>query len=102
TVDDFGRVGETPSHPELLDFLATRFMDEGWSVKRLIRAIVLTRVFQLAHQPSAAALEADPENRLLQHYPVRRMEAEAIRDAILTASGRLDRTLYGMSIPAYR
>jgi hypothetical protein len=114
SVDDFGHVGELPSHPELLDYLANRFMHPspsgrgvggegmGWSMKRLIRAIVLTRVFQLSHTPSAAALEADPTNRLLTHYPARRMEAEAIRDSLLTTSGRLDRTLYGLSIPAYR
>jgi hypothetical protein len=102
SVDDFGRVGEMPSHPELLDYLAHRFVEEGWSIKRLIRAIVLTRAFQLAHMPSAAALEADPNNRLLSHYPARRMEAEAIRDSLLATAGRLDRTLYGLSIPAYR
>ena len=73
-----------------------------WSIKKLIRALVLTRTFQLAHTPSAAALEADPLNRLLSHYPARRMEAEAIRDALLATSGRLDRTLYGPSIAAYR
>jgi hypothetical protein len=71
-------------------------------MKKLIRAIVLTRAFQLSHTPSAAAVEADPTNRLLSHYPARRMEAEAIRDALLATSGRLDRTLYGPSIPAYR
>src|SRR6185503_14014515 len=85
TVDDFGHVGELPSHPVLLDYLAHRFVAEGWSMKRLIRAIVLTRTFQMAHQPSPAALEADPKNRLLQHYPARRMEAEAIRDSLLAA-----------------
>ena len=102
SVDDFGHVGELASHPELLDYLAHRFIQEGWSMKRLLRAIVLTRAFQLAHTPSAAALEADPTNRLLSHYPARRMEAEAIRDGLLAASGRLDRTLYGISISAYR
>jgi hypothetical protein len=102
SVDDFGHVGELPSHPELLDYLADRFVAEGWSMKRLIRAIVLTRTFQLSPTPSAAAVEADPTNRLLSHYPARRMEAEAIRDALLATSSRLDRTLYGPSIPAYR
>jgi cytochrome c553 len=102
TVDDFGHVGELPSHPELLDYLAERFAAEGWSIKRLIRAIVLTRTFQLSHTPSAAMLEADPENRLLTRYPARRMEAEAIRDTLLATSSRLDPTLFGQSIPAYR
>ncbi len=102
TVDDFGHVGELPSHPELLDYLAQRFMDEGWSVKRLLRTLVLTRALQLSNQPSTAALENDPQNRLLQHYPARRMEAEGVRDAILSASGRLDRSLYGMSVQPFR
>jgi hypothetical protein len=102
TVDDFGRVGELPSHPELLDYLAARFVEDGWSMKRLIRSLVLTRTFQLSSRPSPAAREADPQNRLLQHYPARRMEAEAIRDSILTVSGRLDRTLFGPSIQPFR
>ncbi len=102
SVDDFGHVGELPSHPELLDYLADRFVAEGWSIKKLIRAIVLTRTFQMSHTPSAAMLEIDPENRLLARYPARRMEAEAIRDALLATSGRLDRALYGLSIPAFR
>jgi hypothetical protein len=102
TVDDFGHVGDTPSHPELLDWLAERFIAGGWSVKRLIREIALSQTFQRASQPSAAAREADPQNRLLSHYPARRLEAEAIRDLILAASGRLDRELYGMSVQPYR
>lgn len=102
TVDDFGHVGDLPSHPELLDYLATKFVEEGWSVKRLIRQMLLTRAFQMSNQPSAEAVEKDPHNRLLQHYPARRMEAEAVRDSILAASGRLDHALYGMSIQPYR
>ncbi len=114
SVDDFGHVGDLPSHPELLDYLADRFTHPspsgrgaggegmGWSMKKLIRAIVLTRAFQLSHTPNAAALEADPTNRLLSHYPARRMEAEAIRDALLATSGQFDRKLFGPSIPAYR
>ncbi|MFO0965361.1 MAG: PSD1 and planctomycete cytochrome C domain-containing protein [Gemmataceae bacterium] len=102
TVDDFGRVGELPSHAELLDYLAARFVDDGWSIKRLIRSIVLTRTFQMSNLDDAKARETDPENRLLHCYPARRMEAEAIRDSILAASGRLDPTLYGMSITSYR
>lgn len=102
TVDDFGHVGDLPSHPELLDYLATRFAAEGWSVKRLIRTLVLTRSFQLANQPSLRSREVDPQNRLLQHYPARRMEAEAVRDSILAASGRLDETLYGLSVQPFR
>lgn len=102
TVDDFGHVGELPSHPELLDHLATRFVDEGWSIKKLIRSLVLTRTFQMSNQPSAASREVDPQNRLLQHFPARRMEAETIRDSILAASGRLDRTFFGPSVQPFR
>src|SRR5205807_1642384 len=68
----------------------------------LLRSLVLTRAFQLSSRPSTASREVDPLNRLLQHYPARRMEAEAVRDSILAVSGRLDRTLYGMSIPSFR
>jgi hypothetical protein len=102
TVDDFGHVGDRPSHPELLDYLAAQFVKEGWSVKRLIRSIVLSRTFGLANQPSAAARDVDPQNRLLSHYPARRLEAEAIRDAILSTSGRLDPVLFGMSVQPFR
>jgi hypothetical protein len=102
TVDDFGHVGDLPSHPELLDYLAAQFVEEGWSLKRLIRELVLSRTFCSADQPTEAAAEIDPQNRLLGHYPARRMQAESIRDAILATSGRLDRTLFGMSIQPYR
>jgi len=102
TVDDFGHVGDLPSHPELLDYLAAEFAADGWSVKRLIRRIVLSRTFQLASQASPAARAADPENRLLSHYPARRMEAEAIRDSLLANSGRLDAALFGQSVQPYR
>ena len=102
TVDDFGHVGETPSHPELLDHLANEFMADGWSVKRLIRRIVLSGTFQRASQAGPAATEIDPQNRLLSHYPARRMDAEAIRDATLACSGRLDLQLYGQSIQPFR
>ena len=102
TVDDFGHLGELPSHPEVLDELAARFVEEGWSLKKLVRFIVLSRTFQLASEPDPRAKEIDPENRLLQHYSSRRLEAEAIRDAVLAASGRLDRTQFGPSIQPYR
>ncbi len=102
TVDDFGHVGDLPSHPELLDSLASRFVEDGWSVKRLIRTIVLSQTFQFASQPSGEAKERDPQNRLLSHYPARRLEAEGIRDAILAASGRLDPAMFGMSVQPFR
>ena len=102
TVDDFGHVGELPSHPELLDHLASEFMADGWSVKRLIRRIVLSRTFQLASHAGPSATEVDPQNRWLSHFPARRLEAEAIRDATLACSGRLDPQLYGLSIQPFR
>jgi len=102
TTDDFGEVGERPSHPRLLDYLADRFVADGWSVKRLVRSIVLTRTYRMASPYRAAAGAVDPDNRLLHRYPLRRLEAEAIRDAMLAVSGRLDRALYGRSIHPHR
>ena len=106
TVDNFGTTGEDPSHPELLDYLAIRFVEQGWSIKKLIREIVLSRVYQLnsaadggiassykdrkALLASASrAAQADPENRLLWRMNRRRLEAECIRDTILSVSGQL-------------
>ncbi|MEC8973656.1 MAG: DUF1553 domain-containing protein, partial [Verrucomicrobiota bacterium] len=97
TPDNFGKLGESPSHPDLLDHLARRFVAGGWSIKKLIREIMLTRTFQLAAMPTSKAREMDPDNRLLTRARVRRLEAEAIRDAMLQASGSLDRTPLGGS-----
>ncbi len=97
TPDNFGKLGGIPSHPDLLDHLARRFVAGGWSIKKLIREIVLTRTFQLAAMPTSEAHEMDPDNRLLTRARVRRLEAEAIRDAMLQASGSLDRTPLGGS-----
>ena len=98
TPDDFGRLGEKPSHPELLDWLADQFVKEGWSTKRLVRTLVTTAAFRQSDTTAPKALEIDPKNRLLHHYALRRLEAEAVRDAILSASGRLDPRLYGPPI----
>ena len=92
TADNFGTNGEAPSHPELLDTLAVQFMDEGWSVKRLIRSIVLSHTYQLSSATTPAGNEIDPDNRLLWRASSRRLDAEAIRDAILAASGQLQLT----------
>jgi hypothetical protein len=102
TADDFGSLGERPSHPELLDFLARRLMEDGWSVKRLIRFIVTSRAFRQSGQTDAASLEADPQNALLHHFPVRRLSAEEIRDSLLAAAGELRPVLYGPSVDPYR
>jgi hypothetical protein len=101
TADNFGVYGDPPSHPELLDYLAARFVREGWSIKKQVREIVLSRTFQQASSPAPVAA-VDPLNRLLSHYPVRRLEAESVRDSILRVSGRLDPTLYGPSIQPRR
>jgi hypothetical protein len=90
TVDDFGRQGERPSHPELLDYLAGRFMAMNWSCKQLIREIVLSRVYQLSSEHSEVAYGSDPENRLLWRMNRRRLEVEALRDSVLAISGQLD------------
>jgi hypothetical protein len=101
SVDNFGALGDTPTHPELLDHLADRFVRDGWSLKRLIRALVLTRAYRMSsrHDPRSEGL--DPENRLLHRMPVRRLEAEPIRDAILAVSGRLDGRFFGPSVPVH-
>jgi len=97
TPDNFGKLGEKPTHPELLDYLAKRFVGEGWSIKKLIREITLTRTYQLAVAPVGKGSEIDSDNRLLARAHVRRLEAEAIRDAMLQASGSLDRKPLGES-----
>jgi len=102
TVDDFGHLGEQPTHPELLDWLAQRFMDEGWSTKKLIHLLVSSSTWRQRSVPYPAAVTADPENRLLHHMPLRRLEAESIRDTMLAASGRLNDCLYGPPINPYR
>ena len=100
SVDNFGTTGERPSHPELLDYLAVKFMDEGWSTKKLVRELVLSRVYQLSSTDSPAAYQADPENRLLARANRRRMEAEQIRDAMMTFSGQLKLDMGGPTIKA--
>jgi hypothetical protein len=101
SVDNFGVLGERPTHPELLDYLTAQFIDEGWSIKRLIRFIVLSRTYQMASTANASADAADPANLLLHKMRIRRLEGEAIRDALLAVSGSLDRTLYGPSVPVH-
>lgn len=95
TPNDFGKLGDQPSHPELLDWLAHRFVQDNWSTKQLIRRLVLSQTFRQAGTVSTIATERDPGNRLLHHFATRRLEAEAIRDALLAVSGRLDPQLYG-------
>jgi len=100
TVDNFGVMGEKPSHPELLDYLATYLVEHDWSVKALIRHLVTSRAFQSQSIASAKAQQVDPANRLLSHMPVQRLRAETVRDAILSVSGTLDQTMFGYTGPA--
>ncbi|MFO0919116.1 MAG: PSD1 and planctomycete cytochrome C domain-containing protein [Planctomycetaceae bacterium] len=90
SVDNFGALGSEPSHPELLDALAIQFMEEKWSVKRLIRSMVLSRTYQSSGDHQAENYERDPENRYLWRISRRRLDAEEIRDAMLLASGQLE------------
>ena len=98
TPDNFGSMGQRPTHPELLDHLALRFVENQWSVKKMIREIMLSRTWQLSSQPTPSALKVDPENRLLAHAHRRRLDAEAIRDALLSVSGMLDLTPFGRTM----
>ncbi|MFT5127362.1 MAG: hypothetical protein ACI8W8_000965 [Rhodothermales bacterium] len=97
TVDNFGKTGELPSHPELLDFLATRFVADGWSLKREIRRLMLSRSYQMAATGNAG-MAIDPENRLLWRAQRRRLAAEGLRDAMLSVSGQLEPATGGLTI----
>lgn len=98
TPDNFGRLGNVPSNPELLDWLATRFARDGWSMKKMIRLIVTSDTWQRSSHPQPGVAQADPENRLFAHMNVRRLEAESIRDSLLAVSGRLENQLYGSPV----
>ena len=128
SADNFGKLGEEPSHPELLDWLASEFVAQGWSVKAMLRLMLTSRVFAMSCDSGAgfqpvpasvppanpttnsgkmpgeaggtpAPLALDPENRLLSHAPLRRLDAESLRDALLAVSGRLERTRFGPGVP---
>ncbi|MDA0834783.1 MAG: PSD1 and planctomycete cytochrome C domain-containing protein [Planctomycetota bacterium] len=102
TPDDLGHLGQMPTHPELLDYLAARFVREGWSHKQMIKLLVTSSSWRQNSQPDPLAVELDPENRFWHHLPMRRLEAEEIRDAILVVSDRIDETLYGPPIEPFR
>ena len=93
--DNFGRLGDAPVHADLLDWLASRFIESGWSIKSLHRAIMLSSTYRMSTQDNPAAALADPENRLHWKMPRKRLEAEAIRDALLSVCGRLDTEMKG-------
>ena len=104
TTDNFGKLGEPAADPlaqALLDTLAVRFSEGGWSVKQLVREIVTSSTWRMSSARDATAVERDPQNLLLHHYPLRRLEGEAIRDKILAVSGRLDRTVGGPGVEVF-
>jgi hypothetical protein len=98
TTDNFGHMGSEPSHPELLDYLARWLVAHHWSLKSLIRLIVTSAAWQRASEPPPGALAQDPDDVLLSHFRVRRLEAEAIRDALLAVAGDLQPEMYGPSV----
>ena len=102
SVDNFGVMGTGPSHPELLDYLAMRFREDGYSMKSMIRLLATSRTYRLASAlEDAVAEERDPNNVLLHRASVKRLEGEAVRDAILATAGTLDREMFGPSVTAY-
>ena len=98
TVDNFGTTGESPSHPKLLDYLAVQFAQQGWSVKKLIRTIMLSRTYRLSS--ARGEQQDDPENQLLAHMNHRRLDAESLRDSMLSISGTLNLEMGGATFPA--
>ena len=102
SVDNFGALGQGPSHPELLDYLATRFAEQGWSTKALIKSLMLTETYQMSSVPSSPETERlDPANILLHRMSVKRLEGEAIRDSLLALAGNLNTTMFGPPVPAF-
>ncbi|GIW96423.1 MAG: xanthan lyase [Pirellulaceae bacterium] len=99
TPDNFGTTGQTPTHPELLDYLAVEFIEHDWSTKWLLRQLVLSHVYRLSSSADDALLAADPENRWWARAQRKRLEAECLRDAMLVAAGRLSLDMYGPGFP---
>ncbi len=99
TMDNFGTTGEAPSHPELLDYLAHRFVHEGWSVRKLVREIVSTEAYRRRSDSTVTGESVDPDNRMLWRGQRRRLEAEVIRDTMLMISGQLDEQRFGSHLP---
>lgn len=95
TPGNFGKTGSPPSHPELLDWLAREFVREGWSLKSLHRLLVTSTTYRQSSQVTSAMMTADPDNRLLSRMPLRRLEAEIVRDALLSVAGQLNDTPFG-------
>ena len=95
TTDNFGRLGERPTHPKLLDWLAVKFVEDGWSLKKLHKRMLLSATYQMSTRYDEKAASEDPQNRLWWRFPRKRLEAEAVRDSLLYVSGHLDLTMGG-------
>ncbi len=95
TPDNFGRMGARPTNPELLDYLASRFIESGWSIKKMQRMIMLSNAYQMATDTDAKTMEADPENLLMSRFNRQRLDVEEIRDSMLALDGTLDLTMHG-------
>jgi hypothetical protein len=95
TPNNFGKLGERPTHPELLDYLAARFVENGWSMKSMHRLIMLSNSYQMSSVVTPGQLEKDPENRLWSRFEARRLQVEEMRDALLALDGSLDLTMGG-------
>jgi hypothetical protein len=101
TTDDFGVLGQLPTHPELLDYLADQFIRDGKSIKTMIRRIVLSKFYQMSSNSDPMAIAKDPKNRLWHYREPKRLDGESIRDSLLSISGRLDTKMYGPSVPVH-
>lgn len=101
TVDNFGLQGKLPSHPKLLDHLAIKFQKDGWSIKKIIKYILISEAFKRSTKIDEATSAKDPNNIYLASFPIRRLESEAIRDGILVASGDFNPVVYGPPVPTY-
>ncbi len=99
SVGNYGKTGAAPTHPELLDWLATEFVEKGWSVKQMHRLIMTSSTYRQASAVSSEAQRLDPDNALLSHMPLRRMEGEVLNDTLVFVAGRLDDTRYGVAEP---
>ena len=98
TPSDFGTRSDPPTHPELLDYLALRFMQSGWSIKQLHRLILLSSTYRMSSDSTPEAVQADPQNLLLAHFNRQRLDFESTRDALLCVGGKIDSTMFGRSV----
>jgi hypothetical protein len=101
TVDNMGVLGQPPTHPALLDHLAIQFQQDGWSTKRLMKALLLSQTYRMSSHPTEPGDTVDPNNLLWHRMPIKRLEGEVIRDSLLSVAGRLDRTPFGPSVPIH-